>query len=157
MKNCCFTGHRDVILTDKLKNTLSTTISDLIRNGTTDFFAGGAIGWDTICETEILRQKIIYPQIKLHLILPCPADEQTLYWNSKTKKIYADIICSADYVEICSEHYCKSCMMKRNQKLVDYADCCVCYYGGNKFGGTFQTLNMARKKEISIINLYPQK
>lgn len=44
MKNCCFTGHRDVILTDKLKIALGTTISELIRNGTTDFFAGGAIG-----------------------------------------------------------------------------------------------------------------
>ncbi len=57
-------------------------------------------------------------------------------------------------VEVCSEHYYDGCMKVRNQRLVDLSDVCVCYYNeSNKRSGTGQTVRMAERKHICIINI----
>ena len=66
-KSCCFTGHRVLKITDELVEHLNKTLIELISNDVTDFYAGGAIGWDIFCEQEILRLREHFPQIRLHL------------------------------------------------------------------------------------------
>lgn len=45
-------------------------------------------------------------------------------------------------------------MKIRNARLVELADGCICYYSGKYISGTGQTLRMAKRKKIHIINFY---
>jgi uncharacterized phage-like protein YoqJ len=62
----------------------------LIRHGATHFYAGGALGFDTIAALTVLRLKKLYPQIKLCLILPCK--NQTKMWSESDRAIYEGIL-----------------------------------------------------------------
>ena len=152
--NCCFTGHRNCSQTLEIKNRLENTIRDLIKKGVYEFYAGGAIGWDTVCADMVLKLKNSYPQIKLNLILPCSKEEQTAKWTIEQKNDYERILVMADSVKYTSDHYFNGCMKMRNAELVEMADYCICYYKSKKSAsGTGQTVRMAQKKGIIIINL----
>ncbi len=112
-----------------------------------------------VCERAVIELREQYPHIKLHLVLPCPAEEQTAKWNESDKREFMELLSAADMVEVCSGHYCDGCMKVRNQRLVDLSDVCVCYYNeNNKRSGTGQTVRMAESKKSKIINLYkPEK
>lgn len=87
--------------------------------------------------------------------MPGPENEQTDKWKSDFDRTeYRKILLAADTVEICSEHYFDGCMKLRNQRLVDLADLCVCYYSDKQRSGTGQTVRMAEQKRIFIINMY---
>ena len=152
MKSCCFTGHRKVNVNDELKTELRRVLTGLIEKGVTEFYAGGAVGWDMFCEKIVLDLRNEYG-IHLHIIMPCPLEEQTQKWETEQISEYKYIIGQADSVEIVSENYSKECMKNRNARLVELADVCVCYLK-NKRSGTAQTVRMAEKKGIDIINLY---
>lgn len=159
MKSACFTGHRRISgdianLESKLYNTLENYIKNY---GLTDFYAGGAVGWDTISALTVLKLRKVYPQIRLHMILPCSNKEQTKYMNVQQKENFYNILRFADSIEYVSQNYYNGCMKLRNARLVECADCCLCYFNpNNKYSGTFQTVNMANKKNITMINFFEQ-
>ena len=69
----CFTGHR-TIKADiaHFSIQLTSVIEHLItKRGITDFYAEGAYGFDTLASLSVLKLRDNYPQVKLHLILPC--------------------------------------------------------------------------------------
>mgnify|MGYP004599179721 CR=1 FL=1 len=155
MRSVCFTGHRKITITRELKTRLYTELELLVHNGVTDFYAGGALGFDTLAEQTVIELKGRYPQIRLNLGLPCPAEQQTRKWNVTDKTEYFRITDVADSVEVCSEQYTYNCMRNRNQRLVDLADICVCYYNPSKErSGTGQTVRIAQKKGLPIINVF---
>lgn len=150
----CFTGHRQVPFSIELNTRLRKTLVELIEDGAVDFYAGGAQGWDMLCARVVLALRVKYPGIRLHLVLPCPAEEQSRRWNSADQRLFNDIIRQADSVEVLSPHYYDGCMRRRNLRLVEKADCCVCYYSPARYAsGTGQTVRLAEKKGINIINL----
>ena len=152
-KICCFTGHRDIekISASVLYTRLEKTIVDLIENeGVTDFRAGGARGFDSMAALAVLAMKEKYPQIKLHLILPCKA--QADYFRAFDKKVYKYTLAHADSVVYVSERYYSSVMFDRNRKLVDGADVCVAFLN-HLGGGTYYTVNYARKNKVEVRNL----
>ena len=151
-KKCCFTGHRKITDTDELREKLENVLIILIENGTTDFYAGGAVGFDLLCEQTVLKLREKCPYIKLHLILPCNETEQTYGWTSDNKAEYHRILLASDSIEYVSEHNTKNCMKKRNARLVELSDCCVCYYKISR-SGTGQTVRMAEAKGMRIINI----
>jgi uncharacterized phage-like protein YoqJ len=154
MNSVCFTGHRELLVTDQLKKQVFVTLEKLIQQGAIHFYAGGAIGWDTLCGAAVLSLRQKHPQIKLHLVLPCPPQEQTYHWTERDKQAYEVLLQSADSVECVSQSAGKGCMQLRNARLVELGDCCVCYYDPrNSASGTGQTVRMAQKKGIKILNL----
>ena len=156
MKNCCFTGHRAISDNNlSLHIELEAVLCRLIENGVTYFYAGGAIGWDTLCCLTLCILRKRYPDITLNLILPCAAEQQCLKWSEQQKRQFFTILSHADNVEYIGEQYYNGCMKARNQRLVDNADICVCYYNTKNFrSGTGQTVRMAERKNIRIINLW---
>lgn len=152
MKTCCFTGHRIIKITPELIQRLKDTIINIYKQGVTDFYDGGAIGWDMLCSETLIDLKAEYPDMKLCLMLPCPPEEQTKGWNTSQVERYEKILKAADSVTVVSEHYTSNCMKLRNQQLVDLADCCICYCT-NPRSGTGQTMRMVEKKEIVMWNL----
>jgi len=159
MKSVCFTGHRIITITENLNAVLTDELCGLIETeGVTDFYAGGAVGWDTLCAQTVIALRSYYPQIRLHLVLPCCEAEQTAKWSDAQKLSYKKIFNEANSVEYTSQNYFEGCMKKRNARLVELADICVCYYNTKKINcGTGQTVRMALKKNIRVINIYSEE
>lgn len=157
-KSACFTGHR-TIKTDmnSFSALLLSVIEQMITDrNITDYYAGGAYGFDSIASLSVLQLKEKYPEVRLHLILPCSDEEQTDGWNTKRKTEFENILGLADSVEQVSERYYNGCMKARNARLVELAsDYCICYWNSKDFrSGTGQTVRMAQKKGIEVINLF---
>ena len=152
LKTCCYTGHRIIKITPELVQRLKDTIIKLITQGVTDFYDGGAIGFDMLCAETVIALKGEYKDIKLHMLLPCPPEEHAKRWNKAQIAKYNEILKAADSVTVLSEHYTEDCMKQRNKRLVELADCCICYCA-NPRSGTGQTVRMAEKKGINVLNL----
>ena len=164
---CCFTGHRKIPQrkTEQIQERLRNEIVTAIQNGYTFFYAGGAIGFDTMAAQAVLELKAQYPHIKLILVLPCV--NQTDGWEQSDIDEYERIRVLADEVIYTSEEYKKGCMHKRNRYLVDHSSLCICYMtrksGGtaytveyatsNKSGGTAYTVEYATSNGLKIINI----
>ena len=157
-KSVCFTGHRTIA---EDKETLSARLYALLERlvtekKVTDFYTGGAVGWDALAALTVLKLRESYPEVKLHLVLPCPFEEQSAKWNEAQKAEYQHILGLADNVEQVSDRYYNGCMKARNARLVELAsDYCICYWNPKHYrSGTGQTVRMAQKKGIEVINLF---
>ena len=160
-KTVCFTGHR--VLSESAKQLFSrlyTVLEKLVtEQGITDFYAGGAVGFDTIAAKCVLRLRDALKEgaeVRLHLVLPCCNEDQTKNWTPEQKYEFRCILQRADSVEYTAQKHDPQCMGRRNAQLVEYAThYCVCYYDINHRSGTAQTVSLARQKGLQIINLFP--
>ena len=150
---CCFTGHREIVALScrEVEIKLEKKLIELIENENfTDFRAGGATGFDSIAAMTVMNLKKRYPHVKLHLMLPCKNQEK--YFSPLEKQLYRFAIAGADSVVYIQENYSREAMFARNRALVDGADLCIAYLE-KLSGGTYQTVNYARKKKVNTINL----
>jgi len=68
---CCFTGHREIPPEDRepLRTALLSEIQRLYaEKGVTEFYTGGARGFDTMAAEAVLKIREALP-VRLHLIL----------------------------------------------------------------------------------------
>ncbi|MBQ3009051.1 MAG: DUF1273 family protein [Oscillospiraceae bacterium] len=151
-KRCCFTGHRDVPEEDyvKLMLALLKKMEELIQEGYTVVNTGGALGFDTMAASAVLRLKKKYPHIKLHMYLPFP--QQADRWKREDRNMYEYFKKQSEKIDFACESYTNYSMAKRNRALVDNADYCIAYCTKST-GGTVYTLNYAIGKGIDFINL----
>ncbi len=151
-KTCCFTGHRDIPEGEYESLMLRTKseIARLAEMGYTQFIAGGAIGFDTLAARAVLGLKDFYPEIRLHLVIPCK--RQDIYWTREQRAEYAEILELADSSECLFDSYTKFCMAVRNRKMIELSSAVIAYYRGGK-GGTAMTLDYAKKEALRIIKL----
>ncbi len=163
IKNCCCTGHRpkgfpfkyDI---DKQKHTAYLqTLEEKIElaiteYGITNFISGMALGVDMDFAETVLKLRNKY-SITLECAIPCP--NQTLKWNDKDKLRYNEILNRADTVTLVSNRYDRDCMLKRNRFMVDKSQMIIAVFNGIEKGGTWYTINYAKKenKYIEIIEL----
>lgn len=150
----CFTGHRELKSENisEAVQAVSELIGKLSANGSVDFYAGGAIGFDTVAALCVLAAREDGADVRLHLILPCKS--QTRGWSAENLEKYNFIMSAASSVEYVSEEYVRGCMHKRNRALVDAADICVAYYNGGSTGGTAYTVKYAQSCGVEVINVY---
>ena len=153
MEVACFSGHRKLPQDcTELQANLEKAIVELIERGVVFFGNGGAVGFDALAATTVLRLKEDYPHIRLVMVLPCPPEQQSLKWNSEQKKRYYEILGQADKVRILSPRYTNSCMLNRNRHLVDNSAYLICYLRDHS-GGTFYTVNYAEKQGLKLLRL----
>ncbi|MBQ8352117.1 MAG: DUF1273 family protein [Clostridia bacterium] len=149
---CCFTGHRRIESSLLLPLTahLDVTLTALIRMGCLHFYAGGALGFDTLAAERTLAMRATYPEIALHLLLPCR--DQCRSWSSEECVRYEQILAQADSYRYVSEAYSAAAMTKRNHALIANADVCVAFLQ-KQASGTGQTVRAAKAAGLTIINL----
>lgn len=151
-KTCCFTGHRK-IPADQYQTIAEETekiIEKLIEQGYLFFYAGGALGFDTIVEKAVINLKEKYPKIALVLVLPCTT--QSAKWSDEDKETYEKIKAKANIILHLYNKYTWGCMHERNRFLVDNSSVCVCYLTQNR-GGTVYTVNYAKKNGLPVLNV----
>lgn len=111
MKVACFSGHRNLPQDCmELQANLEKAIVELIERGVVFFGSGGAVGWDLLAAAAVLKLKEDYPHIRLVMVLPCPPEQQSSYWNDEQKKRYYRILEQADKVRILSPQYTEKCI-----------------------------------------------
>lgn len=113
---------------------------------------GGAVGFDALAATMVLKLKEDYPHIRLVMVLPCPPEEQSLKWNEEQRRRYFEILSQADKVRVLSPRYTNSCMLDRNRHMVDNSAYLICYLR-EQHGGTFYTVNYAEQQGLNILRL----
>ena len=150
-KAVCFTGHRDIAKEDleKLKVDLENAIISLIEEGYTKFIAGGAIGFDALCEKTVLRLREKYPII-LHIYASCP--DHNKKFTPEQNKEFMDIINKADKIFCVSNHYFNGVYLMRNDAMLDASEVCISYMR-KESGGTAYTVNKAKKLGKRLISL----
>ncbi|MBD5086530.1 MAG: DUF1273 domain-containing protein [Clostridiales bacterium] len=162
-QTCCCTGHRPKGFpfkygVDKQKHNAYLLLLEekiklaITEYGITNFISGMAIGVDLDFAEIVLKLRNKYP-ITLECAIPCP--NQTLKWNSSDKLRYESILKRADKINLISERYTPECMLKRNRYMVDKSQLVIAVFNGIKQGGTWYTINYAKRenKVIEIINL----
>ena len=149
---CCFSGHRIIAREDApaLHDDLRSILKTFIEGGITRFIAGGAIGFDTLAAKEVLALRRIYPDVWLHLVLPCR--DQAKRWTTVQKQEYEKILAAADSHEFLFDSYVQGCMQIRNRAMVDQSNVLIAYYK-NRPGGTRQTVAYAHEKNIRVLCL----
>ena len=150
----CFTGHRHLNNVDKeeLSKRIMKEIERLYDMGARTFIAGGALGFDMLCETCVIAFRRLKGDVKLILALPCR--EQDKNWSEVEKLCLYNIKVMADKVIYVSESYSSDCMFKRNRYMVDNSDVLICFKDGRLKGGTYYTMKYALDNNKKIINLY---
>lgn len=105
-----------------------------------------------ICAEIILKLRKQYPQIKLICALPCK--HQDKFWQKENKKRYKNILKEADMIKYISDDYTSSCMLDRNNYMLNNSSKVIALYNGIP-GGTLSTINKAKQLglNISIINI----
>lgn len=148
--SCFFTGHRRILPEHNTSVVLwlEGTVRKLIESGVSQFYAGGALGFDTLAAQTVIRLKKEYPYIRLILLLPC--QNQSDRWSPADIDCYEQIKKLADEVIYLSQFYHSGCMYRRNKALVDSGGVCVCYLFRNT-GGTAYTVQYAKEKGRQII------
>lgn len=75
-RSVCFTGHRTIA---EDIETLSARLYALLERFVTeqkitDFYTGGAVGWDALAALTVLKLRESYPEVKLHLVFRSPME-----------------------------------------------------------------------------------
>ncbi|MBR1984526.1 MAG: DUF1273 family protein, partial [Clostridia bacterium] len=76
-------------------------------------------------------------------------------WYPKDKEHYAELLEKADKLTYVGKKYTFDCMQKRNEYMVDNSDKVFAFWNGEEKGGTWNTIQYARKKgkDLEIIDL----
>lgn len=151
-KTACFVGHGAIFLEmeSHLMSRIDVVVRNLIGKGYTEFVSGGSLGFSMLASRVIVGLKKEYPQIRLHLVLPCRT--QTKGWNWFDVETFQSILSNADSVKYISNRYRKGCMQKRNRRVVDMSSVCVCYLT-HSISETAYTVSYASSKGLKIINV----
>lgn len=151
-QTACFTGHRTISPSayQPIRIRIREALVEAIKNGYRFFGSGGALGFDMLAAQAVLELKEEYPEIRLILVLPCLS--QAKYWKIEDMRKYEQIKKDADKIVYVSKEYNRDCMFKRNRHLIDNSSLCICYLK-KETGGTAYTIEYAKKKGVSVINL----
>ena len=152
MKNrcVCFTGHRPEKLTwteDEVRARLTEQVEKAVSEGYTTFITGMAKGVDLWAGEIIADLRDHGSNIKLVAADPYPGFGKG--WSPEWKSKHQEILAKADIVEIICKGYNKGCFMLRNKWMVDHSNLVIAAYNGEP-GGTKNTIDYARKKEIEV-------
>lgn len=151
-ETCCFTGHRKIPPEERagITDRLERVIVSLYQQGIRAYEAGGALGFDALAASTVIRLRRDYPDMKLILVLPCQT--QTRGWRPEDVTEYERIKAQADEVFYTAQQYTRGCMHKRNRYMVDHSGVCVCYLIRDS-GGTAYTVGYAKKQGLEIVNI----
>lgn len=153
LTSCCFTGHRNLTRDEMVRaaGEIGKLLPRLIDRGITDFYAGGALGFDYAASVTVINSKKLYPELTLNLALPCR--RHTKNWSEADRLMFGRMAARADSVVYVSDGYAPGCMQKRNRYMADRSSVCVCWLS-SETGGTYYTVRYAGRMGLEIINLY---
>lgn len=174
---CCFIGHRELDITDKLKQKIKEIIEDLIiKHDVSIFLFGSRSSFNNLCHSIITELKKKYPSIirKCYTCRneTCILESEREYLEkiySRLKKDKVSLLGFEEEVEHKTKYTSgRANYVERNQAMINDSDYCIFYYNKNhktktkKFSsmiyhqrksGTELAFNYAKQKKKQIINI----
>ena len=157
---CCFTGHRPSKLPwgnnekdprcIELKQRLYDTLNAVYEYGIRHFICGMAIGCDFYFCEAVLKLREEKHGVTLEAAIPW--EGQSEGWDSVLRDRYYRLVSDCDYETLVQSVYTPDCMLRRNRYMVDNSGFLIAVYNGVP-GGTFQTINYAKNRNIQIIEI----
>lgn len=146
-KSCCFTGHR-VVDGDFSFSALENAVEEVIRAGVDTFYCGMARGFDLLAGKCVVEKKKKYPFVKLIACVPYFGQEE--HFARAERALYKEVLKDSDEVRYTSEKYLPWCFTKRDEEMVQNADCMIAYLKKD-VGGTAYTVKTFQKKKKGYI------
>ena len=137
-----FCGHSQLYGDPEIENRLKNEIEELILKGADEFFLGGYGQFDNLCAKCLKTLKEIYPHIKSVLVIPY------------LEKSYPTFLYDETLYPPLEDVPKRFAIVKRNEYMVEKSDVIISYVT-RTYGGAYSTLNYAKRKKKTIINLYP--
>ena len=135
-----FCGHSDCYENDEIRQRLYETVEAEILNGAELFYLGGYGRFDSMAARVVWELKKKYPHIQSVLVLA--------YLNREVDMRYYDGT-TFPPLENTPLRYAIS---KRNEWMAEQADTVIAYIT-HDWGGAAQTLQFAKRKHKTIINI----
>lgn len=150
-KCCCVTGHRE-IQPEKLgyvEKELRMEVREAIREGYTRFYSGFAQGVDLLFAQIVAEEKILHPEVSLEAAIPYAGRLKT------RDPLFQRLIRVCGNVTVACEQYEPSCYLQRNRYMVDHSQRVIAVHDGRMQGGTWYTMEYARrmKREVHVIRV----
>jgi len=146
MKNtCCFIGHSQ-IYEDISKPLADAVERHIAEYGVTDFLVGNYGAFDRMAATAVKAAKARHPGILLYLMLPYHPERGR---SLPDREGYDGFV----YPEEMEGVPFRRAIPRLNQLMVNDSDCAIVYVR-YPFGGAATTLEYARRKGLTIINLF---
>ncbi len=157
---CVGTGHRpnklapsNICYSDKiLYQLIQLAENHLIQINPNVVVSGMALGWDFALAIAAI-------QLKIPLIAAVPFKGQESKWTIKDQKRYHKILAIAAKIQVVSPgEYSAKKMLKRDKWMVDLLEqrsgVLLALWNGERNGGTWHTVNYARRRGTQIINTW---
>lgn len=146
-----FTGHRTYC--GEADQMLCHTLRALYARGYRTFLSGMAVGFDLAAAEAVVALREELPEIRLHAVVPFAAHGERMKPHDRER--YDRLLRAADRVTLMAEAYYPACYHRRNDFLVSEASYLIAWYDGSTTGGTYYTLQQARRAHLPIENLWP--
>ena len=114
------------------------------------FLCGMATGFDLWAGLAVLSLKKQLTDLRLIAVVPYRG--QANGFSYEFKELYSEVLAAADCRVCLHQNFTRSCFHERNRAMLDHASALVCYYDGQS-GGTAYTVDLARKRDMTILNL----
>ena len=141
-RTCCVTGHRDIPENKRayVEAELRKEILSAIEDGYTRFISGFAEGADLTFAAIVAELKAQGHSLFLEAAIPHASRMEN------KNQLFQKLIPTCDDVKVLCGSYSRGCYFVRNRYMVDESSRVIAVYNGQKSGGTFFTMQYARKQ-----------
>lgn len=149
-KICSFFGHRDIEITEELREKLRSLIEKkIIEENFGIFYFGGFGAFDDFCHEIVTELKVTYPHIRRIYAL---SDERHTrpYKRPRylTREDYEEFV----YLPLDFDYW-YSRIYYRNCEIIKLSDFCIFYVNNSKNSGAYKAYSYAKKKKKALVNI----
>lgn len=149
-KTCSCFGHREIEITENLRNEVKSIYENLIENeGFEIFYFGGFSMFDNLCWQVVSALKKENPKIQR---IFCLTDERHLRLSKRPFYLKDDDFEDFIYFELKYDFY-KKRLYYRNIEMIKQSDFILFYVTTTERSGAYKALKFAEKSKKRFINL----
>lgn len=147
MNSCSFFGHRDIVITNKLKADLKSRLVNLIeKENYINFYFGEFGDFDNLAYEIITELKVIFPNI---VTIYVATDEKSLKRHRiiSAKEYDKQIVFALDFDWWYQRIYFRNIEIIKNSNFVFF------YVNNTKGSGAYKALQYAKKIKVKYLNI----
>lgn len=142
-----FFGHRDFISNNKFREKIKSILDELVGDNAAEFYLGGYGRFDAFAYLCCKSFAETHNNVSLVFVTPYISEEYQRNHLTEISRKYHCVV----YPDI-EKAPKRFAIAYRNRYMVDRADIVICYIK-REYGGAFQAIKYAERKDKRVINL----